>query len=226
MNYYWIVFIAVALVSYLVQRRLNKIMSDASKVGISHGLRGKDVAELMLSQNGVIGVRIKCIDGLLTDHYDPATKTISLSSDVYNGSNVTAAAVAAHETGHALQHAMGYQPLTMRSKLVPIVSFSSRLLSWVLLAGIILIELVPGILLAGICLFAVTTLFSFITLPVELNASQRALNWLGKTGIVSRADAPVAEKALRSAAYTYVVAAISSLATLIYYILIFMGRRE
>lgn len=226
MNYYWIVFIAVALVSYLVQRRLNKIMSDASKVGISHGLRGKDVAELMLSQNGVTGVRIKCIDGLLTDHYDPATKTISLSSDVYNGSNVTAAAVAAHETGHALQHAMGYQPLTMRSKLVPIVSFSSRLLSWVLLAGIILIELVPGILLAGICLFAVTTLFSFITLPVELNASQRALNWLGKTGIVSRADAPVAEKALRSAAYTYVVAAISSLATLIYYILIFMGRRE
>lgn len=226
MNYYWIIFIAIALISYIVQQRLNKIMSSASKVGIAHGLRGKDVAELMLSQNGVTGVTVKCIDGFLSDHYDPVSKTISLSRDIYNGNNVAAAAVAAHETGHAIQHAVGYQPLKMRSKLVPIVSFSSKLLSWILLAGIILIELVPGILLAGICLFAVTTLFSFITLPVELNASQRALSWLGKTGIVARRDEQVAEKALRSAAYTYVVAAISSLATLIYYILIFMGRRE
>lgn len=226
MNYYWIVFIALALISYIVQQRLNSIMSSASKVGIAHGLCGKDVAELMLSQNGVTGVKVRCIDGLLTDHYDPTTKTISLSRDIYNGNNVAAAAVAAHETGHAIQHAMGYQPLKMRSKLVPVVSFSSKLLSWILLAGIILIELVPGILLAGICLFAVTTLFSFITLPVELNASQRALNWLGKTGIVARKDEQTAEKALRSAAYTYVVAAISSLATLIYYILIFMGRRD
>ncbi|MCQ2058295.1 MAG: zinc metallopeptidase [Bacteroidaceae bacterium] len=222
----WIIFIAIALASFIVQRLLEKHIEEAKKVPLKHGLSGKEVAEFMLSNYGVNGVKIVSIGGVLTDHYDPAQKIINLSSDVYNGRDVAAAAVAAHETGHALQHALGYHPLKMRSALVPFVAYASRFTTWVILAGIILIEMTPMVMLAGILLFAVSTIFSFVTLPVELNASQRALDWLNQADIVSPDQAEIAEKALKSAANTYVVAAMSSLATLIYYILIFMGRRE
>jgi Zn-dependent membrane protease YugP len=163
---------------------------------------------------------------MLTDHYNPATKTVNLSEGVYGTCSVAAAAVAAHECGHAVQHARAYAPLKMRSALVPVVQFSSSILSWVLLAGILLIQTMPQILLIGILLFATTTLFSFITLPVEINASQRALAWLSRAGITNSYNHYAAEDALRSAAYTYVVAALSSLATLVYYIMIYSNRNR
>ena len=163
---------------------------------------------------------------MLTDHYNPANKTVNLSEGVYGSNSVAAAAVAAHECGHALQHARAYAPLKMRSALVPVVQFSSSIVSWVLLAGILMIQSMPQILLAGIVLFAATTLFSFITLPVEINASQRALAWMSSAGITNAFNHKAAEDALKSAAYTYVVAALSSLATLIYYVMIYMGRRD
>ena len=163
---------------------------------------------------------------MLTDHYNPANKTVNLSEGVYGSNSVAAAAVAAHECGHAVQHAQAYAPLKMRSALVPIVQFSSSIVSWVLLAGILLVQSMPQILLAGIVLFAATTLFSFITLPVEINASQRALAWMSRVGITNAFNHNAAEDALKSAAYTYVVAALSSLATLIYYVMIYMGRRD
>lgn len=180
----------------------------------------------MLRDNGVHGVSIGSVSGQLTDHYDPSKKTINLSEEVYYGKNVAAAAVAAHECGHALQHAQAYQWLGMRSSLVPVVSFSSRWMQWVLLAGILLVNTFPAILLFGIILFATTTLFSFITLPVEINASNRALVWLKTTGITSSQSHEKAEDALRWAGYTYVVAALGSLATLLYYVMIFLGRRD
>ena len=163
---------------------------------------------------------------MLTDHYNPANKTVNLSEGVYGSCSVAAAAVAAHECGHALQHARAYAPLKMRSALVPVVQFSSSIVSWVLLAGILMVQSMPQILLAGIVLFAASTLFSFITLPVEINASQRALAWMSNAGITNVFNHKAAESALKSAAYTYVVAALSSLATLIYYVSIYMGRRE
>ena len=162
----------------------------------------------------------------MTDHYNPANKTVNLSEGVYESNSIMAAAVAAHECGHALQHAQAYAPLTMRSKLVPVVSFASQWMTWLLLAGILLLNSFPQLLLAGIILFALTTLFSFVTLPVEINASKRALVWLSASGITNSRNHAQAEDALRSAAYTYVVAALSSLATLIYYIMIFLGRRD
>ena len=163
---------------------------------------------------------------MLTDHYNPANKTVNLSQGVYGSCSIAAAAVAAHECGHAVQHAKAYAPLKMRSALVPIVQFSSSIMTWVLLGGIIMIHSFPQLLLAGICLFAVTTLFSFITLPVEIDASRRALAWLSNAGITNSYNHNQAKDALKSAAYTYVVAALSSLATLIYYISIYMGRRD
>jgi Zn-dependent membrane protease YugP len=163
---------------------------------------------------------------MLTDHYNPANKTVNLSEGVYGSCSVAAAAVAAHECGHALQHARAYAPLKMRSALVPVVQFSSSIVSWVLLAGILMVQSMPQILLAGIVLFAASTLFSFITLPVEINASGRALAWMSNAGITNVFNHKAAESALKSAAYTYVVAALSSLATLIYYVSIYMGRRE
>ena len=163
---------------------------------------------------------------MLTDHYNPANKTVNLSEGVYGSNSVAAAAVAAHECGHAVQHARAYAPLKMRSALVPVVQFSSSIVSWVLLAGILMVQSMPQILLAGIVLFAATTLFSFITLPVEINASKRALAWMSNAGITNAFNHKAAEDALKSAAYTYVVAALSSLATLIYYVSIYMGRRE
>ena len=164
--------------------------------------------------------------GNLTDHYDPTRKVIRLSTDIYHGSSIASVAVAAHECGHAVQHARMYAPLKMRSALVPVENFASSIMTWVLLGGILLINSFPQLLLAGIILFAMTTLFSFITLPVEINASKRALVWLSSSGITNSYNHAQAEDALRSAAYTYVVAALSSLATLVYYIMIFMGRRD
>jgi hypothetical protein len=172
----------------------------------------------MLAAHGIRDVKIVSINGKLTDHYDPTTKTVNLSEGVYYGRSVAAAAVAAHECGHVVQHAMGYAPLKMRSALVPVVSFSSNVVSWVLLAGVLLINVVPSLLWIGIGLFALTTLFSLITLPVEINASQRAVNWLSNAGIVSYETEPMAKDALKWAAYTYIIAAASSLATLLYYI--------
>lgn len=220
---YIILFLAVALASYLVQSNLKSKFERYSRVPIASGLTGREVAEKMLRDNGVCNVNVTCTPGTLTDHYNPAAGTVNLSEEVYNGRSVAAAAVAAHECGHAVQHATAYAPLTLRSALVPAVAFASSWVQWVLLAGIILVQTFPAVLLAGIGLFALTTLFSFVTLPVEIDASRRASAWLQRAGITSAADHPMAVSALRSAAYTYVLAALGSLATLIYYVLIFLG---
>ena len=208
----WIIFIGIAAVSWLVQMNLQNKFKKYSKIPTGNGMTGADVALKMLHDNGIYDVTVTHTPGHLTDHYNPANKTVNLSESVYSSNSIMAAAVAAHECGHAVQHARAYAPLTMRSKLVPVVSFASQWMTWLLLAGIIL--------------FALTTLFSFITLPVEINASKRALVWLSNSGITNSYNHAQAEDALRSAAYTYVVAALGSLATLIYYIMIFMGRRD
>ena len=216
MNTYWILFITIALASWLVSALMEQRFKKFSKVYLH--LTGKEVAEKMLRDNGIYDVQVVSTTGHLTDHYDPRTKTVNLSESVYNSYSVAAAAVAAHECGHALQHALEYAPLQMRSALVPIVSFSSRWVTWVLLGGILL--------LIGIILYGLTTLFSFITLPVEINASTRAIAWLEQAGITNNETTPMAATALRSAAYTYVVAALASLGTLVYYISIFLGGRR
>ena len=226
MSMYWIIFIGFALLSWLVSSRLQGKFEKYSKIPMPNGMTGKDVAEKMLHDNGIYDVKVISTPGHLTDHYNPTDKTVNLSESVYNSNSIMAAAVAAHECGHAVQHARAYAPLTMRSKLVPVVSFASQWMTWVLLAGILMLNSFPQLLLAGIILFAMTTLFSFITLPVEINASKRALVWLSGSGITNSYNHVQAEDALRSAAYTYVVAALGSLATLIYYITIFLGRRE
>ena len=220
MSMYWILFIGIAIISYIVQASLQSKFKKYSKMPLSNGMTGKEVAEKMLHDNGIYDVRVTSTPGMLTDHYNPANKTVNLSEGVYGSNSVAAAPVA------AVQHARAYAPLKMRSALVPVVQFSSSIMTWVLLGGILMVNTFPQLLLAGICLFAMTTLFSFITLPVEINASQRALVWLSKAGITNSYNHHAAEDALRSAAYTYVVAALSSLATLVYYIMIYMGRRE
>jgi hypothetical protein len=193
---------------------------------MGNGMTGCDVALKMLHDNGIYDVKVTHVKGQLTDHYNPANKTVNLSEGVYESNSIMAAAVAAHECGHAVQHACAYGPLTMRSKMVPVVSFASNIMSWILLAGVLMVNTFPQLLVAGIILFATTTAFSFITLPVEINASQRALVWLSKAGITNSYNHSKAEDALRSAAYTYVVAALSSLATLVYYVLILMNSRS
>lgn len=218
---YWIIFIGFALLSWIVSASLERKFKRYSKEALP--LTGREVAERMLRENGIDDVSVTCTKGHLTDHYDPTTKTVNLSESVYNGANVAAAAVAAHECGHALQHATAYAPLRMRSALVPVVSFASNWVMWILLIGMLVINTFPHLMLFGIILFAMTTLFSFITLPVEVNASQRAVAWLRNTGITDNHTTEMASDALHSAAYTYVVAALSSLATLVYYILIFLG---
>ena len=224
MNTYWILFITITVASWLVSALMEQRFKKFSKVYLP--LTGKEVAEKMLRDNGIYDVQVISTAGHLTDHYDPRTKTVNLSESVYNSNSVAAAAVAAHECGHALQHALEYAPLQMRSALVPIVSFSSRWVTWVLLGGILLLETFPHLLLVGIVLYGLTTLFSFITLPVEINASTRAIAWLEQAGITNSETTPMAAAALRSAAYTYVVAALASLGTLIYYISIFLGGRR
>ena len=221
---YWILFSGIALVSFLVQWNLKNKFEKYSKVLLPNRMTGKDVAIKMLHDNGIYDVRVISTPGQLTDHYNPVDKTVNLSEDVYNDCSVAAAAVAAHECGHALQHATAYAPLKMRSSLVPVVSFASSWMQWVLLIGIFTIEIFPQIMLGGIILFAMTTLFAFITLPVEINASMRAVSWLKNAGITTYETQPMASEALRSAAYTYVAAALGSLATLVYYILMFLGR--
>jgi len=219
----YIIFGVFALISWLIQSNLKSKFERYSRIPIPRGMTGKDVAMKMLRDNGIYDVQVISTNGHLTDHYNPATKTVNLSENVYSSNSVAAAAVAAHECGHAVQHATAYAPLTLRTKLVPVVSFASNWMQWVLLAGILLVRTFPQLLLAGICLFAITTLFSFITLPVEINASSRALVWLNTAGITNYETHDQAKDALKTAAYTYVIAALGSLATLVYYILIFMG---
>lgn len=223
---YWILFIGIALISYLVQANLKNKFEKYSRIPIDNGMSGREVAQKMLNDNGIYDVRVVSTPGSLTDHYNPATKTVNLSEDVYSERSIAAAAVAAHECGHAVQHARLYAPLKMRSALVPVVSFASRWVTWIILAGIFTINTYPQIMLGGILLFAMTTLFSFVTLPVEIDASRRATQWLRQAGVVSNSTYPYAVDALKSAAYTYVVAALSSLATLVYYIMMYSGRRD
>lgn len=220
----WIIFIGVAILSWLVQWNLQRKFKKYSQILNSSGLTGAEVAMKMLHDNGLYDVQVTHVEGQLTDHYNPTNKTVNLSEGVYNSNSIMAAAVAAHECGHAVQHARAYAPLTLRSQLVPIVTFASQWVTWVILAGIFLLEVFPQLLLIGILLFATTTLFSFITLPVEIDASRRALVWLESAGMTNYTNHAYAKDALKSAAYTYVVAALSSLATLVYYIMIFMGR--
>ena len=208
--------IAVMVLSMIIQNMLQSRFKKYSEVPL--GITGAEVASRMLAAHGIRDVQIVSIPGKLTDHYDPTTKTVNLSEDVYFGRSVSAAAVAAHECGHVVQHATRYPFLQMRSALVPVVSFSNSIVSWVLLAGVIFINTFPSLLWIGIGLFAMTTLFSFITLPVEINASSRAVKWLETSGIVTYETKPMAADALKWAAYTYVIAAIGSLATLLYYI--------
>lgn len=211
-----IIMIIVMIASAIVQAGLNSRFNRYSRVRAS--LTGAQAAEKMLRDNGIYDVQVQCVPGRLTDHYNPQTKIINLSESVYSKASIAAVAVAAHETGHAIQHAMGYAPLRMRSALVPVVNFCSNIMSWILLLGVLLFYSFPSILWLGIGLFAVTTLFSFVTLPVEINASSRAVQWLEMSGICDFETAPMAKDALRWAAYTYVIAALGSLATLLYYI--------
>ncbi len=222
----FIIFIAIAIASYAVQASLENKFKRYSRIPVNGNLTGAQVAERMLREHGIYNVQVTQTDGHLTDHYNPMTQTVNLSREVYYGNSVASAAVAAHECGHALQHATGYSMLRLRSNLVPAVNFSSKLLPWLLLGGILTISVFPQLLLVGIILYAVTTLFTLVTLPVEIDASRRATLWLQRTGITSGQTQEQAKDALKSAAYTYVVAAISSLATLIYYILIYTSRRE
>ena len=208
--------IAVMVLSMLIQSRLKSRFEKYSEVPTS--LTGAEVASRMLQAHGIRDVNIVSIEGQLTDHYNPETRTVNLSNDVYYGRSVAAAAVAAHECGHVLQHANGYAPLRLRSALVPVVSFANSWISWVLVAGILLINVFPSLIWIGIGLFALTVLFSFITLPVEINASARDVKWLDSAGVVTYETKPMAQDALKWAAYTYVIAAIGSLATLLYYI--------
>lgn len=223
---YLLLFGGVALISFLVQQNLQSKFKKYAKVPLSGNITGREVAEKMLRDHGIYDVQVVSTPGQLTDHYNPTTHTVNLSESVYNERSVAAAAVAAHECGHAVQHAVQYGPLRMRSALVPVVSFASSWVQWILLAGILLVEVFPSLLLLGIILFASTTLFSFVTLPVEVDASRRATAWLQRAGVTTQRDHSMAVDALHSAAYTYVAAALGSLATLVYYVMIFLGRRD
>ena len=226
MTLYWIIFIGVALASWLVQANLKRKFEKFSQIPVDGVLTGRDIALKMLHDNGIYDVQVTSTPGSLTDHYNPVNKTVNLSEDVYDSCSVAAAAVAAHECGHAVQHAHAYAPLRMRSSLVPIISFASNWVQWILLIGMFTLQAFPEIMFLGILLFAATTLFSFITLPVEIDASRRAVKWLSAAGVTNIRNHGAAVTALRSAAYTYVVAALGSLATLLYYVMIFLGRRE
>ncbi len=221
-----IIFGVFMILSWLVSNQLKTRFTKYSRMPLRSGLSGREIAEKMLRESGVENVRVISTPGRLTDHYNPLDRTVNLSPEVYNGRSVAAAAVAAHECGHAVQHANAYAFLKMRSALVPVISVSSRYMQWVLLIGILTVEAFPGILLAGIVMFGATTLFSFITLPVEFDATKRALAWLTNTGMTVGEEYSNARDALKWAALTYVVAALASLATLLYYIMIFLGRRN
>ena len=214
----WVLMIVIMGLSFIVQQMLQSRFNKYSRVGLPNGMSGAEVAQKMLHDHGIYNVKVVPTRGMLTDHFNPQTMTVALSEGVYASRSVAAAAVAAHECGHAVQHALGYAPLRMRSALVPVVNFASNIVQWVLLAGVLLINVFPGLLWFGIILFATTTIFSFVTLPVEINASSRAISWLSQTGITDGQTRPMAIDALKWAAYTYVIAALGSLATLLYYI--------
>ena len=214
----------IMLMSWFVSNRLKSKFEFYSKLHLQNGMSGAEIAEKMLADNGIYDVKVISTPGQLTDHYNPADKTVNLSEAVYNQRNAAAAAVAAHECGHAVQHATAYSMLQLRSKLVPIVSFASNIVQWILLAGILMVNTFPSLLLVGIVIFSATTLFTIITLPVEYDASNRALAWLKNKNMLNQAEYTGAEDSLKWAARTYVVAAIGSIGTLLYYISIFMGR--
>ncbi|GHB62408.1 zinc metallopeptidase [Persicitalea jodogahamensis] len=222
----YLIGILVMGISMYVQWKLKKKFEEYSQIGLSNGLSGKEIAEKMLRENGIFDVRVLSVEGRLTDHYNPQDKTVNLSPDVYHGRSVSAAAVASHECGHAVQHATAYTWLQLRSKLVPVLTISSRYMQWVILAGILMINTSIIPLAIGVGLFALTTLFSFITLPVEYDASNRALAWIDRNGIVTPREHELAADALKWAARTYLVAALGSLATLLYYVSLLMGRRD
>ena len=223
----WILMIVVMFLSMIIQNMLQSRFEKYSRVRTNSGMTGAEIARKMLADHGITDVKVTCIPGRLTDHYNPQTKTVNLSESVYNESSVAAAAVAAHECGHVVQHEKGYLPLKLRTALVPVVSFSSNIVQWVLLAGVLMVTMFHSypVLIAGIVLFALTTLFSFVTLPVEINASRRAVAWLENAGITNYETKPMAIDALKWAAYTYVVAAVGSLATLLYYVSFLNDRR-
>ena len=218
---YWILFGIVALVSWIVSASQERKFKKYSKVPLN--MTGAEVEEKMLRENGITDVKVVSTRGHLTDHYNPATKTVNLSESVYSSATVAAAAVAAHECGHAVQHERAYAPLQLRSALVPVVNFSNRWTMWVILIGMLVINSFPQLIWIGIGLYALTTLFTFVTLPVEVDASRRAVNWLREAGITDNHTTEMASEALHAAAYTYVVAALASLATLVYYIFIALG---
>ena len=220
-----IVSIVFLVISMIVSMVLKSKFKAYSKVPLMNGLSGKEVAERMLRDSGILDVKVISVEGFLSDHYNPLNKTVNLSPDVYNGKSIAAAAVAAHECGHAVQHATAYSWLAMRSKLVPVVQFGSGIMHWILLVGILAINTFPTLLLGGIVLFALTTMFSIITLPVEFDASKRALAWLDNSSITNQQEYPKAKDALKWAATTYVVAALASLAMLVQYILVYLNRR-
>ena len=225
---YYIIAGIIFLVSWYVSHQLKSKFKKYSQVHLQNGMSGKEIAEKMLADNGIRDVEVISVPGQLTDHYNPKNKTVNLSEAVYNQRNAAAAAVAAHECGHAVQHAVGYQWLTMRSKLVPVVNVASTYMQWILLGGILMMKTFPQLLLVGIIIFAATTLFSIVTLPVEYDASNRALAWLENKRMLTQQEQAGAKDSLKWAARTYVVAALGSIATLLYYVSIYMGgsRRE
>ncbi len=227
-NEIFIVSLVFLGISFLVSAILKSKFTKYSKIPLANGLSGREIAEKMLKENGIYDVKVTSVEGFLSDHYNPANKTVNLSPDVYNGTSISAAAVAAHECGHAVQHATSYGPLTLRSKLVPAVQFSSMLVNWVLLAGMVVLASTknPTVLLIGIIIMSVTVLFSLITLPVEFDASKRALAWLEHTNVTNSSEYPKAKDALKWAATTYVVAALAAVVTLIQYIMIYLNSRD
>jgi Zn-dependent membrane protease YugP len=222
----YLIALVFMLIGWVVQMQLRRRFKEYSEIPLAAGLTGKEVAEKMLRAHSIYDVKVMSVEGHLTDHYNPLKKTLNLSPEVYNGNNAAAAAVAAHECGHAVQHANAYAWLQMRSALVPVVSFTSNIVQWILLAGILLINRYPNLLLIGIIMFATIALFSLITLPVEFDASRRGLAWLESSGITSNLEHQKAKDALWWAAMTYVVSAIATLTTLFYYIMIYTRRRD
>jgi hypothetical protein len=222
----WFILIATMLASMIAQWRLRSKFEKYSQTPLQNGMSGEEVARRMLADNAIYDVKVTTVEGQLTDHYNPADKTVNLSRDVFYGRNAAAVAVAAHECGHAVQHATAYSMLAFRSAMVPALSVTSRFMPWIIMGGILALQITPLPLMFGVGLFALTTVFSFVTLPVEFDASRRALAWMDNKGVVTPAELEMSRDALWWAASTYVIAAISSLATLIYYISILNNRRS
>lgn len=223
---YIVLIIVIMAASWAVGARFKNRFNKYAATPLTSGLSGQEIAEKMLRDNDITDVKIISTEGQLTDHYNPANKTVNLSHDVFYGRSVAAAAVSAHEVGHAVQHARAYAWLNFRSAMVPALTISSKFMPWVLLGGVLTLNVFPNLLLLGILMFTLTTIFTFVTLPVEFDASRRALAWLNTSGVTSSQQHPMAKDALKWAAMTYVIAALSSLATLLYYVMIYMGRRD